>query len=398
MKILYIHQYFITQNESGGNRSYYFAKKLIDKGHEVTVLTSNMKNENWKNVERKNIDGIDVIYIKNRYSNSMTFSRRLFSFFRFMILSTIWVFKIKETDIVFCTSTPLTVGIPGLLLKKIRKVPFVFEVRDLWPDTPIEMGVLTNRLVIRVAKYFEKSFYKNSKKIIAISDGIKEGIIKKGIPENKVEVVRIGVNLSLTNESKIIDDDFWDDGLKSKFKCIYAGAHGIANGLIHVLNAAEKLLDNKEIAFILVGEGMQKNSLIREAKNRKLDNVFFIDPVPKNKIHSILESCDIGLMILENYSIFKTALPNKFSDYISCSLPVIVNFEGELKKLVNKTDCGVFVKPGDPDDFASKVKLLKDDSNEVNQKKSNARKLAENEFDLEKISNNFVDLLVNQNK
>ena len=196
MKILYIHQYFLTPEQPGGTRSYWLAKELIKKGHSVTILTSSVKFDN--KIHKVNIDGIDVIYIKEAYSQKMSFLKRIISFFSFMVKSTFIGLKQKNVDLVFATSTPLTIGVPALILKRIKKIPYVFEVRDLWPEVPIQMGGLNNLILKKIAIMLEKVIYKNSKHIIALSPGMAEGVLKYE-SKDKISVI--------PNMAKI--DKFW---------------------------------------------------------------------------------------------------------------------------------------------------------------------------------------------
>ena len=175
-KILYIHQYFKTPKEPGGTRSYWLAQELIKNGYDVTMLTTSNTIKN--NVEKIIIDGINVIYLKVDYSQEMSIFKRLFSFTIFMLKSTYYAFLEKNIDLVFATSTPLSVGFPALVIKKIKKIPYVFEVRDLWPEVPIQMGAIKNKLIKKFLIWFEKLIYNNAKHVVALSPGMAKGVLK----------------------------------------------------------------------------------------------------------------------------------------------------------------------------------------------------------------------------
>ena len=253
MKILYIHQYFKTPSEAGGTRSYWLAKKLVDSGFNVTLYTTSDNLNEKKVVEI--VDGIKVVYIRLPYSQKMNISQRLYSFVSFMIKATFFALKEKNIDLIFATSTPLTVGFPALVLKKIKKIPYLFEVRDLWPEVPIQMGGLKNKLLQKLAIYFEKTIYKNAKHIIALSPGMYDGVIKY-VSSSKVSMI--------PNMSKI--DEFCQRkknlnllnklGLKdSSFKIIHFGALGLANGIDSIIESAKLLKDDSSIEFVFIGGG-----------------------------------------------------------------------------------------------------------------------------------------------
>ena len=253
MKILYIHQYFKTPLEPGGTRSYWIAQELIKEGHNVTMLTTSSKIDG--KVEKKNIDGINVIYLKVPYNQKMSIFKRLISFFSFMFKSSFYSLKEKEVDLVIATSTPLTVGFPALILKKIKGVPFVFEVRDLWPEVPIQMGAINNKFIRNLAISYEKIIYKNARHIIALSPGMEKGVLKYE-KQDKVSMI--------PNMAKI--DEFYPReknlqlisklGLKKdSFKLIHFGSLGIANGIDSIIESAILLKNDLDVEFIFIGGG-----------------------------------------------------------------------------------------------------------------------------------------------
>ncbi|SVB69891.1 uncharacterized protein METZ01_LOCUS222745, partial [marine metagenome] len=188
MKILYLHQYFNTPNMSGGTRSYEFAQRLVSSGHEVHMITSRRDSTSSNKTYIENTDGINVYWIYVPYSNSFGFLRRILAFIKFIVLSSILSLKIKS-DIVFATSTPLTIAIPAIFCSKVKGVPMVFEVRDLWPELPIAVGAIKSGILIRLAKILEETTYFHSKYVIALSPGMKEGIAKTGYPLLKIKVI-----------------------------------------------------------------------------------------------------------------------------------------------------------------------------------------------------------------
>lgn len=392
-KILYIHQYFKTPLEPGGTRSYWFAKALINQGFQVTMITSRGKQS--KLVLKENIDGIQVIYIRNAYSNNMSILRRLISFINFMILST-WV-SLRQTniDLIYATSTPLTIGFPALICKWFKKIPFIFEVRDLWPEVPIQMGGLRNPFLKKMALRFEKLIYKNSKHIIALSPGMQEGIIKRGISEQKVSMIP---NMSKIDKfyrrekDPIVASNF---GINlNKFNVIHFGTMGRANGLEYIINAAEIVSkSNKDIYFIFLGKGAIKQKLESMAIEKGLTNITFIDAQPMETVSELVNLCDVSIVPFLNLPILQTNSPNKLFDSLSAGIPIIVNSAGWTKELVEEYHSGEFVSPEYPEELAQKLIEWKSQPQRLIDMGNNARKLAEIKYDKSILSQQFVTVI-----
>lgn len=242
MKIQFIHQFFKTPKEPGSTRSYWLSQALIKKGFNVTMFTSDTTGSQKKLLRRVVIDKINVIYIKNFYSNDMGIIARFISFLKFMIFSTFFALKEKRIDLVFSTSTPLTIGFPALKLRWIKRKKFIFEVRDLWPEVPIQMGGLNNKLLQKNAIWLERTIYRKAEQIIALSPGIRQGVLKHGIAEEKVAMVpnMAKINKFFPRVANIkIANKF---GINNKkFKLIHFGAMGIASGLEYIIEATKIL-------------------------------------------------------------------------------------------------------------------------------------------------------------
>lgn len=381
MKILLIHQYFNVS--TGGFRTYQFAKYLINNGHEVIVITSNRNNPKWNKVERKLVEKIDIIYIKNEYSNSLSYTRRIYSFLRFMLLSTIEALKQKKINLVYATSTPLTVGIPGMIFKKIKKVPFVFEVRDLWPEIPIEMGIIKNRLIILILKYIEKRIYFSSNHIIALSPGMKEGIAKTGYPKDNITLISNGCDLDLFNTNK--SSNFHVEGIgKNDFTLIYAGNFGLANGLDYVIDIAKYLQTNgiKGFKFLLIGSGMKKVQLMNSIQKYSLTNIIIIDAVPKKELVKYFDHSSMGMQLLADYKCFQYGTsPNKFFDYLAAGKPVFNNYPGWVADMINENNNGIVIDRYDHKGTVEKLLELKNNPHLMKMMGVNSSKLAKASFD-----------------
>jgi len=394
MKILYIHQYFVTPAEPGGTRSYWIARELIEHGHDVTMITSSSKYD--ADVSEKIVNGIKVIYIREDYSQNMSIVRRLKAFVSFMFKSSQQALKQKEIDLVISTSTPLTIGVPALLMKLFKKVPYVFEVRDLWPEVPIQMGAIRNPILIWLTRYFEKLIYRQAQHVIALSPGMQEGVAKY-IPIHNTSMI--------PNMSK--KDEFWPReknielqnrlGLNAEtFKVIHFGSLGIANGAETILESAKLLCDDKTVEFLFVGGGANEQALINECKKHRLNNVHFLGKFPMVETSEIVNLCDLSIVSFKDIPILYTNSPNKLFDTLSAGKPLIVNSAGWTKDLVEEYNCGFYVDPNCPNQLAEKIKYLQANKLLLQEMGEKSRWLAENIFDKSLLCKQFVQVIEGQ--
>lgn len=390
-KILYIHQYFKTPKEPGGTRSYWIAKKLVEEGYKITMVTSSDKYP--ERVKKVVVDGIEVIYIKVAYDQTMNVIRRLLSFVSFMVKSAWISFRQKDIKLVIATSTPLTIGFPALLLNKLKRIPYIFEVRDLWPEVPIQMGGLKNPLLKKLAIGFEKLIYKNALHVITLSPGMQDGVVKY-IPRTKTSMI--------PNMSKV--DEFWPRprnaefmkslGLSERtFKAIHFGSLGLANGAHTILESAKLLEDNTHIEFLFVGGGSQERELQKYCDNHKLKNVKFLGRFPMQQISEIVNFSDVSIVSFLDIPILYTNSPNKLFDSLSAGKPIIVNSAGWTKELVEEYNCGYYVNPSEPKELAEKLMFLSKNPELIKTMGEASRKLALEKFDKSILCKEFVDVI-----
>lgn len=341
------------------------------------------------------VDGIEVYQFPLSYSNRLSLIQRALLFFRFALKSVRLALKL-DFDLLFATSTPLTAGIPGIFMKLLgRDKPFVFEVRDLWPELPKAMGVVKNPIILWAMSLLEWASYRAATGCIGLSPGIVEGIRKRSRGSLQVEMVPNGCDLHFFDTGERSQLDL--PGIQeSDFVAAFTGAHGIANGLDAVLDAAMALRQRgrKDIKLVLIGDGNQKDSLKRRAASESLDNVLFLDPIPKAKLREVLGCIDCGLQILANVPAFYYGTsPNKFFDYLAAGRPILVNYPGWMADLVTKHQVGKAVPPDDPKAFAEALLYLADHPEERSRMGQNARHLAETEFPRVKLADRWVDFL-----
>ena len=383
MNILYIHQYFNTPEEPGGTRSYWISRELVSRGHNVTMITSTNAKLHPTPCE-VTIGGIKVIYVKNDYSNYMSPLRKVRSFLGFLNKAIDAGCKQKDADLVFATSTPLTVGYVALRLKARKRFPYVFEVRDLWPEFPIQIGAVRNPLAISFLRWMEKRIYKKAEHIIALSPGMQDGVIATGVPKEKTSMIP---NMSKPDEyfphepNMEIAKRFGLD--LSKFNLIHFGSMGKANGLQYLIEAAKVVAERgcDDVNFIFMGDGATQ-PFLKDLMNRyHLKNVQFLGSHGMKTVAEVVNCCDASMTSFLNLPILKTNSPNKLFDSLSAGKPIIVNSAGWTKDLVENADCGCYVDPDKPETLADKLIEIKDDKELLERWSRNSRLLSETVYD-----------------
>ena len=397
MKVLYFHQHFSTPKGSTGIRSYEMATRLIKHGHSVTMVCGSygggetgLTGQFIKGRRGGNVDGIDIIEFDLAYSNKDGLVKRAGTFLKFALKS-IGIALTHKYDVVFATTTPLTAGIPGIFARWLRFKPFVFEVRDLWPELPKEMGVIKNPLVLAAMSILEWCSYRSAHRCIGLSPGIVEGIKKRGVKASKIELIPNGCDLNIfANETNA-----WrPEGVaENELMAIFTGTHGMANGLDAALDAAAELKKRSrfDIKLVLVGQGKLKEQLQQRANEEQLDNVIFHPPVNKAKLAELMKGADIGMQLLANVPAFYFGTsPNKFFDYISAGLPVLNNYPGRLASMIKQHNCGYSVEPENPQAFADALEHAADNKNLLPEMGYRAQMLAKQEFNRHNLADKWV--------
>ena len=406
MHILYLHQYFATRNGSTGTRSYEFARYLVRKGHRVTMMTSGLANlefsvPNGEQCAEFEADGIHVVAIAAAYNDpnvgtNLSGWRRMLKFYQFAWLAGRIGKKLPKPDVVFATHTPLTIGLAGLALSRYFGVPFVFEVRDLWPDALVNVAAIKNPLVIEWLKRMAKKIYAGADHIIALSPGMREGIVRAGVPAGKVTVIPNASDLDLFRPDLDGSTARRRLRLDGKFTAIYFGAMGLANGLEYVVEAARILAERGKdhIALVLLGGGGKKSELEDMAREHKLTNVVFSDPASKDEVARIIAGCQACMVI------FRAAKegswsPNKMFDALAAGRPVLINVPGWLGETMENNHCGRCLDPACPQELADALEELAANPELCRQMGENARALAEREFAREKLADQLESVLLN---
>lgn len=399
MHVLYIHQHFTTPRGKGGIRSYQMARRLVEAGHRVTMVCGTFDGGGTgleapfaNGIRRGKVDGIDVVEVNLAYSNRLGFIARSRLFLRFAWASSRLAMT-EDYDVVFTTTTPLTVAVPGILARRLRRKPFVFEVRDLWPELPRAMGVITNPLVLSAMAALERTAYASADRLIGLAPGIVEGIRRHGVAADRVASVPNGCDIDIFATAPAVPIPGVGEG---ETAAIFTGTHGIANGLDRILDAAEVLQrrGRDDIRLVLVGDGKLKADLVRSADERGLRNVVFLPPVRKDVLAGYLKSAHVGLQCLRNVEAFYNGTsPNKFFDYLASGLPVLINYPGWISDLVRDSGSGVVVPPDAPESLADALERLADDPDARATMGHRARALAQREFDRDLLAARWVSVV-----
>jgi glycosyltransferase involved in cell wall biosynthesis len=376
VKVLILHQHFNTPEKGGPLRSYYLAKSLIQGGIEVSIITARKQAL----YSRENIEGIDVHYLPIAYDNKFGFYKRGISFLRYALNCVRIAGKIPDISICYAISVPLTVGQAALWIKKTYKIPFIFEVGDLWPDAPIQLGFIQHPVLQRSLYWLEKHIYRNALSIVALSEPIKAAIQKKAPEKNVVVIPNIADTQYYSPQPKDrhLEEKF---GLRGQFVVSYIGAVGFANGLDYYLEcarASEKA--GLPVRFLLCGEGGSYDQLKRAAENLKLRNIEFIPFTNREGVRKILNVTDAAFISYRPFQILETGSPNKYFDGLAAGKLIVINFKGWIKDEIENEKCGVALDSKYPHDFAKKIFPFLEDNVLQNQYRRNARMLAEKKY------------------
>jgi glycosyltransferase involved in cell wall biosynthesis len=404
MHILYLNQHFATPRGTCDGRSYEFSRLLLEQGHRVTMITgvhdrAGLDVPTGPLVVRTMVDGIEVVVVNLRYSQEMPIARRAATFLFFMAVAAFVGCKVRDVDVVYASSTPLTVAVPGVVAARSHGCPFVFEVRDLWPDVPIGMGRLRNPLLRGLARMLERFAYLRAEHIVALSPGMKAGIVSAGIPEGRVTMIPNASDLGLFRVDPA-EGRAWRAShpeIGERPLVVYAGAFGRVNDLEYVVRlAAATAAIDPEVAFVLAGEGSEKETVRASARERGVlgRNLFIGDPISRAMLPALLSAASavssfaLPLPVLEHNS------ANKFFDGFAAGRPVIVNYRGWQADLLEETGAGLALLPGDPEGSAATLAKAVADPAWLERASKASALLGEERFERRKLSNLLAAVLI----
>ncbi|MBA4283798.1 MAG: glycosyltransferase WbuB [Candidatus Puniceispirillum sp.] len=389
MKILYFYQYFATSKGSWGTRVHEFTREWAKKGHEVTVVTSVYSKSDIassKFIDAQYFEGVKVIIINVKIDNRQPFLKRIFSFLAYSVLSC-WYALTYPTQVVIASSGPITVGIPGLMAKLIRKKKLVFESRDLWPDGAIELGIIKNPLMVRAARWFEKFCYRSSDLIVALSIGMEKEIRKKSSQHNVITVTN-AANIPLFSTPKPFPANL---GVAPKSYAIYTGNIGEVNNSLWLLEAS-KILEKRgsDLKIVMIGEGQQRELIDQQILELQLQNLIRWPLMPKENLVALVQNALVSLVPLKGTPVLDTSSPNKFFESLSAGVPVVQNTQGWMKDFLIEHQVGFTLPPDDPEALADLLIKLASDPKQLEGMKEKALKISDAEFDKNRLADKMI--------
>lgn len=388
MKVLILHQFFNTPQTGGALRSYYLAKALVERGITPIVLTTH----NQSVIKIASEDGIEAHYLPVTYNNRFGFFKRIYSFLQFVLHTVNYAGRFKDAQVCYAISTPLTTGIAALWIKFRYNIPFHFEVGDLWPEAPIQLGIIKNPLLKFILYALEKMIYRHATSVVALSPSIKDVIAKK----LTAKTIHVIPNMADTEfykpEAKDVSLEKKYDQ-ENKFVVAYIGTLGIANGLDALIDYARvSQKSDLPIQFILCGEGAERERLQKLVLQLKLSNLTILPFQNRDGVREVMNVTDAMLVCFKNLPVLETGSPNKFFDGLAAGKLMILNFKGWLKDEVEKNSCGVFVDSHDPETFITKLKPFITNRDLLSAYQGNARKLAEEKYSRKLLGDKFQKL------
>ena len=379
MRIIYIHQYFKTPEEGGAIRSYHLAKGLVDAGFEVELITGG----NQKYYDQRRIDGIKVHYLPVPYDQKFGFLKRVISFLSFVKQTKKLLPKLGRPDILYISSTPLTTGLIGLWAKRKLALPYIFEVRDLWPEAPIQVGAIRNPLLKKCLISLETRIYRNALSLVALSPGIAEHL-RKVAPDRAVNLIPNFSDLDCFFPQDKKENLLRKYDLKPNLTIAYTGALGQVNAVGELLELAEEAQNRqKNWQFLIMGSGSHEQKLKENAAHKKLKNVRFIPFGSKEKVNEVLSLADLAWISFAHLPVLKTNSPNKFFDALAAGKAILVNHKGWVYQLVNQYELGFSCFPGKTKSTFEELERLESDPKALHQMQQNSRGLAEKYFSKE---------------
>ncbi|MFC1723980.1 glycosyltransferase family 4 protein [candidate division KSB1 bacterium] len=400
MKILFLTPYFYPEKGAPQTRLLDYSLKLTSLGHKVAVLTT-MPNYpkgrvfdqyRGKFLLREDYKGIQIIRIRSYTSQKKGFLSRILNHLSFALLSIIPGVFIKDLDLIFVESPPLFDGITGIILSFLKRIPFVFNVADIWPQAAIELNMLNNRLLIKLSEKLEKYIYKRAEKVLIVTRGWYEFLKKRGVKEEKLVFIPNGADTSIFKPSGNRTELRKQYHFNDNFVIFFGGNHGLAQGLDNLIKAASYLKDYPDIVFVLMGDGPLKNDLINLKNDLSLNNVHFFDPVPLEEIPAYLEAADIVAVTLKNIPLMSGWVPVKLYEAMAMEKPVITNITGDTENIINESGAGFSVKPDSPESIAEAVKNFYRNKNSLTGIGKKGREYIIDNYNRDKIVVRLLDL------
>lgn len=404
MNIVFITHIFYPEMGAPAARVFETAKAWVDAGHKVTVVTcfpnhpTGVIPAQYKGLlsKEEEIEGIRVLRNFVYATPNEGFFARIIGHLSFMFSSVLLsVHKIKNPDVIIVTSPPYFSIFAAYFISFVKKVPFVFEVRDLWPESVVKLGVLKNKAIIGILEFFEMFYYRKAAKVVVVTKSFKDTLISRGINEDKIEVITNGADdrfiaLPSNEEIEQLRDSY---NLKNKFVVLYAGTHGMSHALEKIIDAADLLKGYEDITFLFVGEGAEKKNIIEHAQQLGIKNVQFLPGQPKELMPKIYGLADVCVVSLKNLELFDKVIPSKIFEIMACNKPIIASLKGESKELLLAANCSLVVELENSQEIAKAILILAKDKDYKNNLANNGRKFVLRHYTRQSLAQKYENLL-----
>ncbi|HYC87340.1 MAG TPA: glycosyltransferase family 4 protein [Chryseosolibacter sp.] len=389
MKVLLLHQHFNTPQTGGALRSYYLVRALADRGIRVIIITA----YNGRRYKVEIVEGLEVHYLPVGYRNRYGFYKRTRAFLSYMARAVTLARRFHDVSLCYAISVPLTVGIAAIAVKMLYGIPYIFEVGDLWPEAPIQMGFIKNRPLKKILYNLESSIYRRASAIVALSRPIKAGIASKA-PGKLVHIVENMSDIQFYHPEQKQRELEMKFGVTGKFVVGYMGTLGYANGLEHLVECAKQSL-HKGLAvhFLICGDGAMLESLRAHSHRLSLTNLSFIPFQNRHGVKEVLNVTDAAFISYRSAPVLETGSPNKFFDGLAAGKLILVNFGGWVREEIENNECGVWIDRSKPDDFTEKITPFIHDRVLLGRYQRNARLLGERKYSREQLSERFVSIV-----
>lgn len=363
MRIRFVTLYFPPEVGAAQRRISELARRLAGLGHDVTVVTgfpnypSGIKPEGYRGrfIMKERVDNCNIIRLPHYVAPNKGFLKRILIHLTFAFSACIYCVFMKRDDVAYVESPPLFNGFIGLASKWLRHIPYVFNVADLWPQTAIELGALQNKQLIAFTQFLERLFYNKSARILAVTAGIQEFVVNMGFDISRVPLITNGVDHTIFNTDVEPSPEILKYKKDGRVLALYAGTHGMAHALGVILQVA-KALAGEPIDFLFVGDGAEKEDLVRQCQELGLRNVTFLDPLPQTAMPAVLRAADLAVIPLRDLPLFDSAMPSKCFEALAAGLPVMLSVRGEMARHVNKASCGFTAEPENLDEIVTAFK------------------------------------------
>lgn len=401
MRILFLSHYFPPEVNAPATRTFEHCRQWVRNGHDVTVVTCAPNHprgvvyEGYRNrlFQREERDGVKVIRIWTYVTANEGFVKRTLNYVSYMVMVILLIPWLPKADVLLSTSPQFFNGLAGYFVSRLKHIPWVLEIRDLWPESILTVGAIKNKTIIRALEYLEMFAYRKADHIVPVTDAFKRYILKKGIDDSKITVIKNGVDLDFYQAGPADDSLAEELGVKGRFVASYVGTHGMAHHLETVLEAA-KLVENPDIVFLLVGDGARREKLAQLKEDMGLENVIMVRQLPKERMPGLWSITDASLVLLRKSDLFKTVIPSKIFESMAMQRPIILGVEGEVQTIIEQAESGICIEPENAGQLAEAVEQLYLDRSYAVQLGANGRRHVEDYFDRSVLAKRYEELML----